>query len=595
MKEFSPRLQKIVEVLEQKAQTSAALPARALGLALRFPITLADVEPWVSFGDDNYTRNLIYAGRGWELRLLCFRPGQSTSLHGHGDASCALRVVGGTALEVVLGHPDRVLTTGSVMEESPSVVHQIGALGASPLINLHCYSPPLPIDQPSDVDGHHIAIIGAGFSGVAAAVHLLKLGRPDLRITLFDRRPTLGRGVAYGVNNPIYRLNVPAARMSIDPADPNDFVSWAGVEDSPNDFLSRSRYGAYVEHKLAEAVRSGAGKLRVMRTDVESVEHSGVWLPDGRLLRTQATILATGLSPRMTPKLSDAGGRVIDAWDEAALETLPGRGEVLVLGAGLTALDVLAFLTYRGFSGRITIVSRHGLLPRPHLSPLRKGPGLSPEQIAAAPTDLRGLITWVRSTTATIASSAGAWQLGIDAIRPHTRTLWGRLSAKDRSRFAKKVRPFWEVLRHRAPHDMLQLVEKMKARGELEIVAGSIRSCTPNDRGLHLELLHRDGQVRRRSFDAVVRCIGPTLELSEMNAPLLRDMVSRGLAKLDESELGIVTDANGSLVDASGRPSSRLFALGTLRRASEWEATSVPEIAAQARELARLLLCVPSS
>jgi hypothetical protein len=76
--ELSPRLKKIVETRERGAQ-GGSLSARELGRALRPAVTLADVEPWVSFGDDNYTHNLICAGRGWELRLLCWRPGQSTS------------------------------------------------------------------------------------------------------------------------------------------------------------------------------------------------------------------------------------------------------------------------------------------------------------------------------------------------------------------------------------------------------------------------------------------------------------------------------------------------------------------------------------
>jgi uncharacterized NAD(P)/FAD-binding protein YdhS len=229
-------------------------------------------------------------------------------------------------------------------------------------------------------------------------------------------------------------------------------------------------------------------------------------------------------------------------------------------------------------------------LPRPHLHPLVKAPGLSQEQVSAAPADLRGLIAWVRATTADIESSTGSWQLGIDAIRPHIRTLWARLSPRDRARFVKRVRPFWEVVRHRAPLDMIELVERLKARGGLEVVAGSIRSVRSGARGLEVELVHRGGQSAWRRFDAAVRCIGPTLEMSEMSAPLLRDLVGRGLARLDGADLGIATDANGALLDASGRASSQLFALGALRRPSEWETTAVPEIAVQARDLARLLL-----
>src|ERR1700733_6828106 len=64
-----------------------------------------------------------------------------------------------------------------------------------------------------------IAIIGGGFSGSVLAARLLR--RPPAepsRIVLIERRAQLGRGVAYQatVHQPL--LNVPAGRMSADPA-----------------------------------------------------------------------------------------------------------------------------------------------------------------------------------------------------------------------------------------------------------------------------------------------------------------------------------------------------------------------------------------
>jgi uncharacterized NAD(P)/FAD-binding protein YdhS len=82
-----------------------------------------------------------------------------------------------------------------------------------------------------------------------------------------------------------------------------------------------------------------------------------------------------------------------------------------------------------------------------------------------------------------------------------------------------------------------------------------------------------------------VRCLGPALERSEAEAPLVRALVARGLAAADPAGLGVVTDEEGRVVTPSGAPSARLFAIGALRRASSWETTSIPDIALHARAL----------
>jgi uncharacterized NAD(P)/FAD-binding protein YdhS len=45
----------------------------------------------------------------------------------------------------------------------------------------------------------------------------------------------------------------------------------------------------------------------------------------------------------------------------------------------------------------------------------------------------------------------------------------------------------------------------------------------------------------------------------------------------------------GRVVDSRGEPSARIFARGAVRRANDWEKTSVPDIARRAQALARLI------
>ena len=87
-----------------------------------------------------------------------------------------------------------------------------------------------------------------------------------------------------------------------------------------------------------------------------------------------------------------------------------------------------------------------------------------------------------------------------------------------------------------------------------------------------------------------MRCIGPALDRSEADAPLVHALIAEGLAAADPAGLGIVTDEEGRVVGPAGAPSERIFALGALRRASSWETTAVPDISKHAHALAKHIL-----
>ena len=149
----------------------------SLAAALRRPIGIDDVAPWIRFDTAGYARNLVTRGERWELRLLCWRPGQSSSLHAHHGAACAFRVLCGSAVETILGSRDRVWAPSDVVAEAPSgLVHQVGNAGADAMLSLHAYSPRLPVDAPSPRAGRNVVIVGGGLSGVAVALHLLRRG-----------------------------------------------------------------------------------------------------------------------------------------------------------------------------------------------------------------------------------------------------------------------------------------------------------------------------------------------------------------------------------------------------------------------------------
>ena len=98
-------------------------------------------------------------------------------------------------------------------------------------------------------------------------------------------------------------------------------------------------------------------------------------LNDGRELSADAVVLASGrplsgmpdsLERAFAPVLAEGtdGRVVLDPWAPGALAALGARrpASVLVIGSGLTGVDVALHLTARGAA--VTLLSRHGALPR---------------------------------------------------------------------------------------------------------------------------------------------------------------------------------------------------------------------------------------
>jgi uncharacterized NAD(P)/FAD-binding protein YdhS len=178
----------------------------------------------------------------------------------------------------------------------------------------------------------------------------------------------------------------------------------------------------------------------------------------------------------------------------------------------------------------------------------------------------------------------------MDALRPHTAAIWQRLSARDRARFARSVRPYWEVLRHRAPRESLAMLARLRESGQLTQRLGELLACEPRPEHCDVTLRVRGaGEVRER-FRAIVRCTGPALTLAESKTPLTAALLDAGHAQADASGLGLRMSPDAQLIEANGAPSQRLYALGQPCRAARWETTAVPDISRDAAALARVLL-----
>lgn len=448
--------------------------------------------------------------------------------------------------------------------------------------------------------GPVIAVIGGGASGTLAVIHLLReaAGRPGpLRIVLIDRHDRHGRGQAYATAHPAHLLNSPAGMMSAVAGDPGHFTRWARQAGLPADgFLPRSTYGRYLSGLLAETERNARPGVRVshLGSEVVAIHRTGAGHPlrlhlaaDGRI-DADLVVLATGNLPPAPPcPVSPLARYIPDPWEPRALAPAADGSLVVLAGTGLTMLDVAIALTSAHPRTTVCAVSRHALLPRQHRwPPAVARPGVSWAAPApVTPLRLTGLIREVRSR---VARSPDDWQDVVDALRPQVPSLWEQLTPADRRLFLCHVARYWEVHRHRVPPATGTRIAALQAAGRLRVLPGRIAGVSGDREEVRVRIA---GGAAGTEITGgwLVNCTGPGADITASAVPLLRSLLSSGLARPDPLRLGLDADARGAVRDAAGQPAADIFTLGPLLRGRWYETTAVPEIRDQAARLAHSL------
>jgi uncharacterized NAD(P)/FAD-binding protein YdhS len=450
-----------------------------------------------------------------------------------------------------------------------------------------------------------IAIVGAGFSGTAVAINLLQ--QPSdvaLRVILLDRAPP-GQGVAYARRPYPYLLNVPAGRMSVAAAAPLDFLNFALTRfphATAHDFLPRSLYGEYLESRLSSAERAAAQGVRLERVcgTARSLQRGSngqgydMQLADGRSLLADEVVLALGNPPSEAlpgaQQLLGSSSYVADPWTDPAQFRSAER--VLVVGTGLTMADVVtAGVGAAHRDVHVYAISRHGLVP-----PSQTALGHEQVQVdirrllEAASFSTRALFRAVRALADEIVGRGADWRELMNVLRGHAPQLWQRMPVRERQRFLRHVRPYWDIHRHRLPHQTLAELGKLQDARKLSVHAGRIVNL--ERAGEQVRVTWRPRGTRAQAtllVDRVINCTGPNYDPRRSRDPLLLSLLAQGLAVPDSLGLGVRTAAFGALLDAQGRPANGLYYVGPMLRPEHWESTAVPELREHAARLAHHL------
>ncbi|HEX3735999.1 MAG TPA: FAD/NAD(P)-binding protein [Solirubrobacterales bacterium] len=446
-----------------------------------------------------------------------------------------------------------------------------------------------------------IAIVGAGASGTLLAAQLLRRAEPGTHILLVDRSGAFGPGVAYSSTSDAHRLNVAAAQMAPLPKDPEAFFRWSRAREGatrPYDYLPRRLFGEYLVDLLDDCERRAAGVVTLERCADEVVALPGapdrsarrrLILRSGRRVDVDRVVLALGNSspaapPAVPPEIVASPYFVADPWAAEALGTSRSDQTVLLLGTGLTMVDVALEL---GVSGGPVIyaISRSGLLPRAHQR--RPTPARQLPVDASGPPNLDRLVAVLTSEVIAADGRGEDWRSVIDSLRPMSNEVWAALDTEERARFQQEYARIWSIHRHRMAPQVGAAVDRLIEKGRLRVQPATLHAARIRAGAVDVDLIGvRDKATVRFRVDRIINCTGPLHDPGRIAAPLVRDLVRRGSARSNSLGVGFDTDADGTILDRDGHAVRGIYAIGPLRDGGLFETTAIPEIGQQARALA---------
>ncbi|MFN5027693.1 MAG: FAD/NAD(P)-binding protein [Burkholderiales bacterium] len=470
-----------------------------------------------------------------------------------------------------------------------------------------------------------IAIIGAGFCGTMMAVRLLKPEAGMFDVVLINRpqppgpgvdgqlsaySTSLARGLAYGTNSADHLLNVPAARMSAFEELPHDFEAYLqrrAVAADGGSFVARKLYGDYLRNTLDEVTakvlsKPDAPRFFMKHATVTTIgRHADGRLQlafnegggQGRLLADRVVLALGNFVPANVglpePRFYESQFYLRDPWQAGALSRIDLSRPVVLIGTGLTMLDVAATLKRRAVAAGMPLsliaISRRGLLAQAHRLQSESPKFLSPPPDIFDVCSARHYLRSVRRHIRQHEANGGDWRDVVASLRPITPTLWAKLPAPERRRFLRHVRPYWDSHRHRAAPESAALLADLIASGELKIHAANLVRISEIGGSTEVSIRPR---TRTETIDIhaghVINCTGPSSDIQA--EPLLVSMHLQSMISPDALGLGLNVADDYRVTNAQGQPTAGVYYVGPLLKACHWEATAVPELRKHVRAAA---------
>jgi uncharacterized NAD(P)/FAD-binding protein YdhS len=488
-----------------------------------------------------------------------------------------------------------------------------------------------------------IGVVGGGASAVCLLDALARAESVPGSITVFESSLHLWRGRAYLPDSSCVRVNAPPDDMSVRYGDSNHFEQWLAARDliigpstnhvdewSGTRYVPRAIFGDYLEQSARSALlvllRRGC-QVELLREGVETAERTDdavvLRTPKGTRRRVDYAVLCVGGGPPADVYgLADSPNFVMEPYPVG--RTIAGINpdqDIAVVGSGLTAVDVVLALAYRGHRGRISMLSRTGMLPSVrqrqihyqlrHFTPDRfqalaaRHEGVTLDQLigimtvemAAAGQHMLTVtdeiatlrsdhpVTWLRRQLATV----NAPELGLRILQravPETGPdVWPLLSQEDKSALLRDhYRTIMSLCCPMPPASAAKLLDLVES-GQLEIMAGVHGIEALSDKGFRVTKADGDWHA-----DIAINAVNaPRHRIPPSAGPLVNSLVERGKA-VPHFHGGLHVERATSRLTVQGRADPRLYALGDLAAGTLFFTFGVPSLVDRAHDIAMAIM-----
>lgn len=459
-----------------------------------------------------------------------------------------------------------------------------------------------------------VAIIGGGFSGTALSAELLKRAQQKLSVFLIEKSDHLGQGTAFSTPYPWHLLNVRARDMGAFADRPDDFYQWLVDHEnawraldplfqtlplSPNHFMPRMVYHRYLQAVLKDSKRLADERGHLLHAihreviDIQSANNGKLHIlfSDREPLEVDKAVLACGTKATKTLARFPINAKCVeDIWAcrqghiEKHVSKSHHASVLVVLGTGLTMVDLVTTLKNLEYPGKIVALSHHGHLPLPLDD--EKSPYIDfQKEMLQAPTLLKKLGCFRKKLKI---YGNDTWPHLIDSLRSYTQELWQQLSQQDRRRFLRHLIPYWNIHRHRIPQESHQLILQLQEKHQLTLLTGNFMSAEKKgDDRINIHYTSAPNTLAQIEADFLYNCTGPDYHLSHSPHVLLHTLLEKKSILPDILDLGIKCDPT---LRCEGPLKDHLFAIGPLLFGQEFEITSVPDIRTHASIIALKLV-----
>lgn len=452
-----------------------------------------------------------------------------------------------------------------------------------------------------------ILIIGAGISGSIVAAELLKNLKTPANITMLDIEPgRIGGGIPYSASTTdAWHETNTEAHLMVEGATGDSATIVPLLGTPANAVMPRLALGKAMLSALFNAEQAGA------KNGVTLSQHYGeavratdtgdkvvVETRDGATLDADMVLVATGNIQERT--LPAARGPMEDPEFAARfvqnqstqegrdkIAAIPAEAPVLIIGTALSGYDAARSLLHNGHTGKITLISRHGLehyqypkshdwldmqLPRPRFIDKLDTPAEAVRELYAEFKELTGLDIdaekgtigpegW-RAHFATLPTEKYLPEQVLSSWEKSIPEITGIIGVEAYGAILKKYTSMINVLRIGAGHAVCSEMEIAKARGQLTVVKGEIDKLEKCENGIAATLtLTESGETQRLEFPAVISSLGPSHDYTRPVSPLWQDIIGKGYTAPHPVGVGVVIDTEKGSGALPG--SDRIFTAGT--------------------------------